>query len=93
MKVDRHYPVTGIILIPVLVALLLNLSPLPLGFANSLQHSRQYGESQQAEKRGLNLETAASFFPARGDLWEQAGKSYLLAGNFPDAIRCFKQAL
>ena len=93
MKVDRHYPVTGIILIPVLVALLLNLSPLPLGFANSLQHARQYGESQQAEKRGLNLETAASFFPARGDLWEQAGKSYLLAGNFPDAIRCFKQAL
>ncbi len=93
MKVDYHFPSIGIIFIPVLFSLFLNLSPLPLGFVNSLQTAYQSGTSQELQKKGKELETAASFFPARGDLWEQAGQSYRLAGNFSDTIRCFKKSL
>ena len=93
MKADRQSPMTGIFIIPVLVALLLNLSPLPIGFLNSLHQVRSAYGSQQSEIQARNLETAASFFPSRADLWEQAGKSFLTAGKFSDAIRCFRLAL
>jgi tetratricopeptide (TPR) repeat protein len=93
MKADRYYPKTGIMLLPVLIALLLHLSPLPLGFSNSLHQARQAGESQLPEIQAQNLETAAKFFPKQGKLWEQAGLSYQQAGKFSDAIRCFYQAI
>jgi tetratricopeptide (TPR) repeat protein len=93
MKAEHHYPKTGLIFLPVLVALLLNLSPLPLSFIDSLQSARLADENLQPAVRAQSLETAAQFFPTWVYLWEQAGIDYLKAGKFADAIRCFRQAI
>jgi tetratricopeptide (TPR) repeat protein len=92
MKADRHYPLVGIILIPLLASMLLNLYAQPFGFSDSLSRARQADEEKQPEKQAQNLEKAAAFFKSRGDLWEKAARGYLTAGSLTDAIRCFNLA-
>ena len=79
--------------LPILVVFILNLAPLPDKYLESLSYIEHSNGARFSQLRAESFLTAASFFPWRGDLWEQAGMEYETAGNTNAAIGAFQKAL
>ncbi len=92
MENGRDYNVIAYITIPLLIALFFDLSPLPVKYMDNLSGANPAVGYQNNELQAVYLQTAASFFPWRGDLWEKAGSQYLAAGDLANAIQAFQKA-
>jgi tetratricopeptide (TPR) repeat protein len=76
----------------VLFALALNLSPRPLQLDAALSEARQLVVEGQPGFAAQRLQTILDYEPWRVELWEQAGTLALSAGNTQQAVKALNQA-
>ncbi len=79
---DRRRPLLWLlVLLPLLAAVFLGLSPRPAGLDRALQGAHLSLSSGAAEGAARNLARVAAYLPWRLTIWEQAGLSALEAGD------------
>lgn len=81
-----------IILLPLVAALVFELSPVSVSAARGIQHSIQAIKDGQPRIAALAAENVANQLPWRGDLWAAAGRYALAADDAERALRDFGEA-
>jgi tetratricopeptide (TPR) repeat protein len=82
----------GRIVLPLGLALLIELSPLPARLADAAHQAQTAASQGQPTVEASRLAEVAGVYSWRADLWEQLGMSALQAGQFETAVRGLSQA-
>ncbi|MCD4673668.1 MAG: hypothetical protein K8R77_13475, partial [Anaerolineaceae bacterium] len=80
------------LLLPLLLAVLLNLSPQSQTVSDALQAAYLAETQQQPEAAADQIQLAVAYLPWRGDLQEQMGEQRMLAEQHVQAAEAFQKA-
>lgn len=80
------------LMLPVLLAMLLNLSPQADVVHNALAEAQKAVMRNQREAAADHLQLAVAYLPWRGDLQEQLGDQYLLTEQYVKAAGVYQKA-
>jgi len=80
------------LLLPVFLAVLLNLSPQAAVLHDALSRAQVAVAYEQHAVAAEHLQQAAAYQPWRGDLWEQLGEQRMLAEQYVGAAEAYQRA-